>query len=47
MIKIKNEKYCKVRDYCHCADEYRGASYSICDLKYSLPKETTIIFHKR
>ena len=41
MLKIRNGKYCKVRDYCHCKDEYRGASHSICDLKYSLTKETT------
>ena len=47
MLKINNKKYCKVRDYCHCTDECRGASHSICGLKYSLPKETTIIFHKR
>ena len=42
----KDEKYCKVRDRCHYTGEYRGATHSICNLKYSIPKEITIIFHR-
>ena len=33
------DKYAKVRDHCHYAVEYRGAVHSICNLKYSIPKE--------
>ena len=44
MLKIK--KYRKVRDNCHYAGEYRGAAYNICNLKYSIHKENTIIFSK-
>ena len=33
------KKYHRVRDHCHCADKYRGAAHSICNLKYSTPKE--------
>ena len=28
----KIKKYCKVRDRCHYAGEYRGAAHSICNL---------------
>ena len=39
------KKYCKVRDHCHYIGEYRGAVYSICNLKYSVPKKVSIVFH--
>ena len=41
----KDKKYCKVRDHCHYKDEYRGAGHSICNLKYSIPKEITVTVH--
>ena len=41
----KDKKYCKVRDHCQYTDDCRGALHSICYLKYSVPKEITIIFH--
>ena len=41
----KDKKYCKVRDHCHFAGEYRGAAHSIGDLKYSIPKEILVVFH--
>ena len=34
---MKDKKYCKVRDHYHYAEEYRGAAYNICYLKYSVP----------
>ena len=48
--KIKHKhaeyrKYCKVKDHCHYTGEYRSATHSICNLKYSAPKETAILFH--
>ena len=42
---LNTKKYCKVRDHCHYTGEYRGAAHSLCDLKYSIPKQITIIFH--
>ena len=41
----ESKKYCKVRDHCNYAEEYRGAGHSICNLKYSLPKEISIVFN--
>ena len=41
----KDKKYCKVRDHFHYTSEYRGAAHNICNLKYSVPKEITIVFH--
>ena len=35
----------KVRDLCHYSKEYRGALHSICNLKYSLPKNIPTAFH--
>ena len=43
----KDKKHRKVRDHCHYSGEYGGAVYSICNLKYSIPKEITITFHNR
>ena len=38
------KKYRKVTDHWHYTDKYRDAKHSICNLKYSMPKEITIIF---
>ena len=43
MIKIK--KKCKVRDYGHYTEEYRGAAHNISNLKYSIPKKISKVFH--
>ena len=36
---LEDKKYSKVGDHCHYAEIYRGASDSICNLKYSVPKK--------
>ena len=41
----KDKKYCKVRDHFHYIGECRGPAHSICNLKYAIPKEITIMFH--
>ena len=43
MLKIK--QICKVMEYCHHTGKYRGTAHSICNLKNSLPKENSIVFH--
>ena len=35
--------YRKVRDHCHYAGKYRG--HSICNLKFKVPNEISIVFH--
>ena len=40
-----DKKYHKVRDYCHYTGKYRGAARSICNLKYSIPKEISVVVH--
>ena len=35
----KITKSCTFRDHCHYTGEYRGPAYSICNLKYSVPKK--------
>ena len=42
---MNDKKYCKNRDHCHYTKEYRAAAHSICNLKYSVPKEIPIAFH--
>ena len=41
----KANKYKKIRNHCCYTCEYKSAVHSICNLKYSKPKEITIIFH--
>ena len=33
-----------MRDFCHYTDEYKGNIHSICNFKYSVPKEIPIVF---
>ena len=46
-INILKNKHLNVKGHCLYTCEYRGAAHSICKLKYSIRKETTIIFHNR
>ena len=39
-----NKKHHEVRDHCHCTRKFRGAAYSICNLKHKTPKEIPIVF---
>ena len=39
---MKDKKYCQVRDHCHYTGEYRSATHTICNLKYSVPKKIPI-----
>ena len=41
---VKDKKYFKVRDHCHYAGEYRGATQNIFNLKYCVPKKILIAF---
>ena len=41
----KDKNYRKVTDHSHYTREYRGAAYTICNLKYSVSKKITIVFH--
>ena len=40
-----NKKFRIIRDNCHYTDEYAVAAHSICNLKYNIPKEVTVIFY--
>ena len=42
---FKDKKCRKVRDHCHYTREDRGAAHSICNLKYSVPKQIPVVFH--
>ena len=42
---MKGTKYRKVRYHCHYTEEYRGAAHSMCNLKYTVPKNIPIVFH--
>ena len=43
--KYANKKCSKVRDHCYYAGEYGCATHSMCNLKYSIHKEITMMFH--
>ena len=40
-----NKKQQKVRDHCHYTGKYRGAAHNICNLRYKIPKEISVVFH--
>ena len=40
------KKNYKVRDHCHYTGKYRGAAHNICNLRYKIPKEIPVVFHK-
>ena len=42
---FRDINYWKVRDLCHYTVKYRGAAYSICNLKFKVPNETPVVFH--
>ena len=35
----------KVRGHCHYTGKYRGAAHNICNLRYKVPKEISVVFH--
>ena len=41
----KHKNYQKGRDHCHYAGKYRGAAFSICNLKFNVPNEIPVVFH--
>ena len=41
---ICKKKYWKVKIYCHLAGKCRSAAHSICNLKYSIPKEIPLVW---
>ena len=43
----KNEfkLYQKVKDHCHYTWKFRGAPHSLCNLRYKVPKEISVVIH--
>ena len=40
-----NKKYHKVRYHCNYTGKFRRAVHNICNLRYKIPKEITVVFH--
>ena len=40
-----DKNYRNVRKHCHYASKYRGATHSICNLKFNMPNEIPVVFH--
>ena len=38
--------YRKVRDHCHYTGKHKCAMHSICNLKFNVPNEIPIVFHR-
>ena len=41
-----DKKHHKVRDHSHYTGKYRGAAHNICNLRYKVPKEIPVVYHK-
>ena len=39
-----NKKYHKVRDHFHYIGKFKGAAHNICNLRYKIPNEITVVF---
>ena len=39
------KRYHKVRDHSLYTGKYKGATHSICNLRYKTPKEISVLFH--
>ena len=45
-IKNLNDiNYRKVRDHCHYTGKYKGQTHSICNSKFHVPNEISVVFH--
>ena len=40
------KNYRKVKDHLHFTGQCRNTAHSICNVKYRIPKEITVVFHK-
>ena len=40
-----DKKHYKIRDHCHYTGKYRGAAHNICNLRYKVPREISVVFH--
>ena len=38
-----DEKYRKVKDYCHFTGKDRGATHSMCNLRFNVPNKIPVI----
>ena len=45
-LKKLVEDHRKVRDHCHYRGKYRGAAHSVCNVKFNVPNEIPVIFHR-
>ena len=41
----KDKNYWEVRDHCQYSGEHRGPARSVCNSKFSVPKEIPMVFH--
>ena len=39
-----NKKYHKVRDHFHYTGKFKGTAHNICNLRYKIPSEITVVF---
>ena len=44
---FEDKCYCKIRDHCHYAGEPRAAAHSTYNLKFSVPKEISIVLYQK
>ena len=41
----KSKNHGKVRDHYYYTSKYRGATYSICNLRFNLPRKILVVLH--
>ena len=43
--KLASKNYWKVRDHCHYTGKFRGATHSICNVRFSVPNKISVVFY--
>ena len=41
----KEKDHRKLRDQCYFTDKYSGAAHSICNLRFNVPNEISVVFY--
>ena len=44
-FNTNDKKHYNVKDHCHYRGKYRGAAHNICNLRYKIPKDFSVVFH--
>ena len=45
-FSTNNEKHYIAKYHCHYTEKYEAAAHNICNLRYKIPKDISVVFHQ-